>query len=272
MRVIIFMLFIASAASADTWKTDPIWHDGLVEKATYSASRPIYGKDRKYEAVFFTNKEQHDLKTLTKANGSAQTLEVWKHNQIEVVPTPNYDYKFVTTTHLAVDTLQLTRLDFSSQEFCGTTFKQYQRRPEEEAVEYWSFSYMPESGRVLGKIEVRDRTVIPQDSLPLWLRDFDFQSRGTVKFWMLPPQKSTRATAYQPLPAEVRFAGEDGETWKLEVFVSTGDSEGGPLRAAGTYWMEKDFRHVMRRAVLPGGQTYDLKKVERVDYWTITTE
>src|SRR4051812_10641175 len=92
-------VFLASAdATADGWKDDSIWHDGLVEKAVYSASRVVYGKARPYTAVFFTNKEQHDTATWTKADKSAQTVEVWKHNQIEDIPTPNYIYHYVTTS------------------------------------------------------------------------------------------------------------------------------------------------------------------------------
>src|SRR5690554_5350586 len=83
------------AAAQENWKSDPIWYDGLAEKAVYDAQRVIYGHSRSYEAVVFTNKEQHDVKTLTKAGDATETVEVFKHNHIEVVPSPNYDYKFV---------------------------------------------------------------------------------------------------------------------------------------------------------------------------------
>src|SRR4051812_47834174 len=89
-------------ASADDWQSNPVWHDGLVEKAVYSASRIVYNKPRPYSATFFTNKEQHDLKTLTKSDKSKETIEVWKYNQVEDIPTPNYTYHYVTTTHLTV--------------------------------------------------------------------------------------------------------------------------------------------------------------------------
>src|SRR5690554_3368190 len=135
-------LLMVNTVLAESWKTDPTWHDGLVEKATYDAKRVIYGRARSYEAVVFTNKEQHDKNTLTKSDKSTDTVEVFKHNHIEVVPTPNYDYKFATTSHLAVDDLRLTRLDASSQEFCGTSFKQYLLNGS--ALNYWAFSYFPE--------------------------------------------------------------------------------------------------------------------------------
>src|SRR5687768_7689332 len=177
--VAVLLLFLASggtaaAAAAEKWGDDAVWHDGLAEKAVYAASRVVYDKPRAYEAVFFTNKEQHDRKTLTKADKSTDTVEVWKFNQVEVIPTPNYDYKYLTTSHLVVNDLTLTRLDCSSQEFCGTSFKQYQMTLDSKRHEYWSFSYMPEAGRRVATLRDDPVKVVAQDSLPLWLRDFPF--------------------------------------------------------------------------------------------------
>jgi len=257
----------AAEPSVASWSNDPVWHDGLAEKAVYTASRVVYGKPRAYEAVFFTNKEQHDGTTLTKADKSAQTIEVWKFNQIEVIPTPNYDYKYVTTSHLRVENLQLTRLDCSSQEFCGTSFKQYLRQPRNmtDVFDYFSFSYMPEAGRVQGQVSepMTGPRVIAFNSLPLWLRDFDFAKRESAKFAMLPDQKSNRATPFEPLKAEVSYAGEEADAHKLELRVAG--------KLAGTFWMSKDppRRHVMTRYRGADGQQYDLKSVERVNYWTL---
>lgn len=268
---------IPAAALAEGWRSDPAWHDGLVEKATYTASRVIYGKPRPHTAVVFTNKEQHDLKTLTKANGSTDTVEVFKHNVVEVVPTPNYDYKFEATAHFTVDGLELTRLDAASQEFCGTSFKQYMRRPGEPAIDYWSFSYMPESGRAAAKIPTEGRTIVPEDGLFLWLRDYDFKSRQPARFWLLPSQKSNRATPAAPVAAEVRYAGEEQGGHKLSIVTfapakMAGDPFSQPSRPLADAWMAKDRLHVLTRYEAADGQRYELQKVERVDYWTIREE
>jgi len=263
-RVAIITMSAIGIAQADEWKNDSLWHDGLVEKATYLASRPIYGKDRQYEAVIFTNKEQHDLKTLTKASGSTDTVEVWKHNLIEVVPTPNYDYTFATTTHMTAGAMELTRLDCSSQEFCGTSFKQFLQRPGSGSLDYFAFSYMPEAGRVEGKIDAGGRKFVPVDSLGLWLRDYDFVNRPKVSFSTIVTQKSNRPTSAKLMDAQVTFAGEEADAFKLEVHAA------GQL--IGSYWMAKDRLHVMVRAELADGQKYALKQVQRVDYWTIVGE
>jgi hypothetical protein len=254
--------------ASPSWSADPIWHDGLAEKAVYAASRVVYDKPRAYEAVFFTNKEQHDRKTLTKAaEKSTDTVEVWKFNQVEVIPTANYDYKYVTTSHLTVDGLAVTRTESSSQEFCGTSFKQYLRRPGERVIDYWSFSYMPQAGRQAGRWGDSNRDLVAQDSLPLWLRAYNFAGRPTKLIGLLPSQKSNRPTPGEPLNALVRFAGEEAEAYRLEL-VSESDTPGGTV--LGTYWMAKDpaKRHVMLKYVGADGQRYELKSVERVDYWT----
>ena len=65
------------------------------------------------------------------------------------------------------------------------------------------------------------------------------------------------------IAAEVRYGGEEADAHKLELHV------GGKI--AGTYWMAKDPRrlHVMTKYRGADGQAYDLKSVERVNYWTV---
>jgi hypothetical protein len=256
-------VFASVGARADDWKVDPVWHDGLVEKAVYSASRVVYGKPRPYTAIVFTNKEQHDTATMTKADKSKQTVEVWKHNHVEDIPTPNYTYHYVTTSHLTVDGLRLTRLDCSSQEFCGTSFKQYVDVPG-KGLDYWSFSYMPEAGRKAETIQVTGGAAVAQDSLPLYLRDYDFANRPIVKLALLPSQKSNRPTASQPVAAEVRGRGEEDGAYRVDLHVDG--------KVAGTYWMAKDRLHVMVKYRGADGQAYDLREVSRVNYWTIKGE
>jgi hypothetical protein len=257
----------SSAAGTSAWASDGIWYDGLVEKATYKASQTIYGKPREFTAVFLTNKEQHDTATNTKSSASSQTVEVWKHNQIEVVPTPNYDYKFVATSHVRVGDGVLSRLDVSSQEFCGASFKQYAiklDRQNKPGWTYFGFSYMPESGRVDGYVEGRDEKVVAFNALPLWLRGYDFSKREAVSFAMLPDQKSNRATPHQPAEATIQFAGETESGYQLELLV-----EG---KLYGRYEMAKDRLHVMLRYEGADGLRYELSSLERTNYWTIKGE
>lgn len=256
----------ATAAESDTsWDQDSVWYDGLVEKTTYEASRVIYGSPRSFEATFLTNKEQHETATWTKATGrSGETVEVWKHNQIEVVPTPNYDYKFTTTSHLTVDGLELTRVDMSESEWCGTTFTQYIK--SDNGYDYFSFGYMPGEGRRTGTVDAADVVpvnMVPVNALPLYLRDFDFEAGGEVAVTLLPDQKSNRLQPWEPVAGTIKYVGEVDGGHALEVFA--GD------RLLGTYVMaDRDRLHVMvSYESADGTQTYELKTQERVDYWTV---
>ena len=262
-RTMLAVLLISQMLRANDWKSDPVWYDGMVEKAVYSASRVVYGKPRAYEMIAFTNKEQHDRRTLTKADKSKDTIEVFKHNQIESIPTPNYTYHYETTSHLTTDKLVLTRLDCSSQEFCGTSFKQYLWN-RGKGWDYWSFSYMPEAGRVEGAVRQRDRRVVAQDSLVPALRDFDFGGKATWRIALLPSQRSNRPTPHVPVDAEVRYAGEEQGGHKVELVVDG--------NVSGTYWMARDRLHVMTKYRGADGQQYDLKEVTRTNYWTIKGE
>jgi hypothetical protein len=260
LAVAAFALVVVLPARADNWKKDKVWRDGMAEKAVYSATRIVYGKPRSYEMIVFTNKESHDRKTLTKAEKSNNTLEVWKHNHIEEIPTPNYRYHYQTTSHLTLESLELTRLESSSQEFCGTSFKQFQRSAAGQ-WDYWSFSYFPEAGRKQGTIRQGELRLIAFDALPLALRDFDFGAGKSWRFAMLPSQKSNRPVSAETQAVEIRSAGREQGSHKLELMLDD--------KVIGTFWMAADRLHVMTRYRGADGQGYDLMELSRVNYWTI---
>jgi hypothetical protein len=258
--VITLLLILCSSTFADEWKREKVWQDGLVEKVVYDSVRVVYGKPRNYRTIVFTNKEDHDRRTLTKADRPGDTISVWKLNQIEEIPTPNYRYHYVTTSHLSAEALDLVRLDSSSQEFCGTSFKQYLRKAD-DAWDYWSFSYMPETGRKNGSIRQSHRKVVAFDSLPLFLRDMDFRTGASRAIALLPGQRSNRPTGSEAVYAEIRFAGDEGGSHKVELHV-----EG---KLFGTFWMARDRMHVMTRYAGEDGQRHELREQSRVNYWTI---
>jgi len=260
----ILTVFCVSFAHADGWKNDKIWYDGLAEKAVYSASRVVYGKPRGYQAVFIVCKERHDRKTLTKADNSTDTIEVWKFNQVEDIPTPNYTYHYLTTVHFATKDWTLTRLDCGESEWCGTSFKQIIRLPDDSGWDYRAFSYMPQAGTVRTSLAAQS-LFLPLDSLPLALRDFDFAAAKDLTFSTYPTQKSNKQTMGQVLPAIAHLAGEEDGSFKIDLSV-----DGKP---SGTYWFAKDRLHVMTRyESADKSQRYELKSVDRVNYWTIKGE
>ena len=109
-----------------------------------------------------------------------------------------------------------------------------------------------------------DQVRLEQDKrrpdLPLYLRDFDFAGKASQEVALLPDQTSNDKVSFKPIDAEIRFAGEEDGSYKLEVIADG--------KLIGAYWMAKDRLHVMTRYQGADGQTYELAEVSRVNYWT----
>jgi hypothetical protein len=121
---------------------------------------------------------------------------------------------------------------------------------------------MPEAGRVETKYSEGDGPIVAGDSLPLFLRDYDFAARRAMPISLLPSQKSNRPTGSEPVNAVIHFVGEEADSYRLELRTNNGT-------VLGTYWMAKDRLHIMLRYEGFDGQRYELKSIERVNYWTI---
>ena len=88
---------------------------------------------------------------------------------------------------------------------------------------------------------------------------------SALKFWIVDSEKTNRPTNQAVNPAEARFAGMEEEAYKIQVVKSD--------LLVGTYWMAKDRLHVMMRyESADGSQKYELKSIDRVNYWTIRNE
>lgn len=279
----------ATQPTLPAWRTDPVWLDGLAEKATYRASRVIDGQARPYTAIFVTSKEQHDRNTWTRAVKSEKTLAVFKLHQIEDIPTPNSTQHFVTTSHFTAEAqrdnngditttdMLLTRFDQSAQDVEGTSFRQlmpvYDRPGPNYALQ--TFSYMPEAGRAAEDLNIaRGRRLVPEDSLPLLLRDFPFEDpKAEWKLDLLPTQKSNRPAPTSTVQATVKSAGMDNGAFRLELRLAgkpAGNPKNPPPPAPPnvTLWFAPDRLHVLVRYEAADKQTYELQSVERTEYGT----
>ncbi|MEM1013326.1 MAG: hypothetical protein AAGI46_14035 [Planctomycetota bacterium] len=248
---------VASGLDPD-WASVSTWQDGLVEKATYEATHVLYGRARTYEAIFLTNREVHEPATWTKSP-VGEGIEVWKHNQIEVVPTPNYDYKYLTTSHLRSDDLSLTRLDATSQEWCGTSFHHFLL--DGNGWAFTEFSYMPGAGFRSASVADSGEPLLAFNALPISLRSYDFEAKPDLPVRLILDQRSNRSTKARPVDATIRYAGETDEGHQLDVIIDG--------QRLGRFEFAKDRDHLMLSYDGRDGQTYKLKGVDRVNYWTI---
>lgn len=255
-------------APAETWRTDRVWYDGLAEKCTYAATRTIYGIERRYEAVAYTNKERVDPRTGVKTDAE-DGVEVFKHHWSERVPTEQYDYDFSTMTYTRVEDLAAWKLTAATQEDCGASFKEVWR--DGSKLRWADSVYFPGAGRREGTL---DGKVVFFDALPLVMRDFRFDAAEDryAGFSLLPMQKDTHAVSFEPERRTARLAGTSvldlpiGKVRAYEVELVKPD---GSVEAR--LWHATDgsapWLHVLVRFEGPQGITYELKKHERLAYW-----
>lgn len=263
---------------ASAWQTDPIWYDGLAEYAEYRSVRPIYGIDRNYDTVMITNTQHMDASTTTKVGGgdTRRAIPVFKHNVRETVPTENYDYRFLTTAFVRTDTLAPYKVVMSSQEDCGTTYKQFVNR--NGRVEVDQFVYFPGAGH-----EKTSFAAVPRerlhfvDTLSLSLRSFPFDRAEageltTIELQVVPEQTSTRQTAVSPRAMTVTYVGRE------TVSVPAGTIDAYHLRAAfddgsadHDFWFAadagSDWLNIMVKYEDSSGLAHALTNHRRWAYW-----
>ena len=103
------------------------------------------------------------VKTASEAKNAVAVL---KFNVAEEIATENYNYRLQTTVFLSRPAFDPFKRVMSSQEWCGTSFKQLRWRDQNLVIR--SFSYLSGQG---------DRTfqlsgdVVPFDALPVIVRD-----------------------------------------------------------------------------------------------------
>ncbi|MCA9290166.1 MAG: hypothetical protein KDA25_03495 [Phycisphaerales bacterium] len=263
-------------ASTSSWRDDPAWHDGPAEWTEYEAHRSIYGVDRSYDATIFTNKQRMDPRTTTKASDwrAPDTIEVFKHNVSEMIPTEHYTYRFLTTCFVRTDTLEVFKLAASTQEDCGTTSHEFVVR--DGRVEANESCYFPGTGRVSSTFDAPSGLMF-HDALSLRLRDYPFDDAAHPQWTvtLVPDQTDTHAVSPRPASATVSYVGRErirvpyGEVDCHHLRVSHAPDGG---VGSSDYWFAADraLLHVMVRYEGPYGVRYALKHRGWWAYWDRT--
>ncbi|NOG55155.1 MAG: hypothetical protein HND57_12670 [Planctomycetes bacterium] len=279
----------AGSEMAD-WRTDPVWYDGKAEYAVYDAQRTIYGTVRDYQTVIITNKQYMDPATTTKASDwqADDVVEVFKHNVREVIPTENYDYKFLTTSFVRTDeSLTPFKLVMSSQEDCGATYKQYVMA--DNRLKGDQFVYFPDAGHMDSSQAVPAQSFMFFDGLGLTLRNYPFPDPDRVAGGMvtmldqdvtvLPEQTDTHSTSMEPRAGVLKYGGVDtvrlGDSdqimpcHKLTLELEAGSEDGEP--DVSHFWFAADgdsgWLHILVKYEGFDGVKMTLNSVRRWAYW-----
>jgi hypothetical protein len=263
------------AAPETTWRSDPVWNDGKAEWALYDAQRTIYGKPRAYQASIFTNKQIMDPRTTTKAAAAdlPDGVEVFKHNVSEMIETDNYVYRFLTTCFVRVEDLRPFKIVCSSQEDCGSTYRQF--TADDGRITARQFGYFPGEGSAMASFAVTDNLMF-HDALTLTLRDYPFAQAApgdrqelalvqdlTDNRWV----RLTPASALLEFVDTVLITVPFGEVETYHVRVLHKPVQG---TSESHYYFATDpqLRRVLVQYIGPFGVTYKLRRLERWAYWS----
>lgn len=262
---------------AEGWRTDPAWYDGKAEKCVYDATCTIYGVERRYDAMAYTNKQAMDEATTTKAaDNAARRVEVFKHHWSERVPTENYDYDFSTATFTRTDDLAPYKLTAATQEDCGASFKQLWR--DGRNLRWLESVYFPGTGLREGSLAAGG--VLLGDALTLVLRDFPFETatpESLHELRLVASQRSTRPVPFEPMERRVRYDGPEVLELPIGTVLAQRLTLLGPSGGPGadvvqaTYWFAAEadapWLHALVRYEDPEGRAYRLRSLERSAYW-----
>jgi hypothetical protein len=256
------------ALRQEGWRTDPAWYDGRAEKAVYDATRVLYGIERDYPAVAYTNKERYDPETTVKSSGD-DGLEVFKHHWSERAPTENYDYDYSTSSFVGAADLTALKLSAATQEDCGASFKVVWRGTQGGALRWFESVYFPGAGQREGTLA---GAVHFADSLTLVLRDYPFEAPVPVELALVPSQRSTRQVPLEPVEFRVEHRGRE----RLELPAGALEAEHLSARAtdgsaAYELWFAAEgaapWLHVLLQYEDHEGTRFRLRSLERTAYW-----
>lgn len=251
-------------AAAAGFGRNSIWRDGLAEVAHYAAHRTVYGKPRPHEAVLITVAEDLDAATYTKADPPYRTrtlVPVLKLNVVATIPTDNYPYHYMTSVFADLaNPTRLVKLAQSSQEWCGTTFKEisgWAAHPVLHTHSYWGGQGDAEHSLPL------DGGTLLEDQAPLSLRTLPFAPGLKLSVRLVRSLVDTRGTPPEIEPATVQVDGEEdapvvGKAWRVVVKAAGGDLN---------YAFAKASPHLMARSASADGRVLELTRVSRRKYW-----
>jgi len=175
-RIIIFSaLLLFSCASTEAPKNLEIevveyqgkefnayWYAGQAELSTYTLSQARYGEMREGESVliFVTEEFLIDKQVKKETDTQDPSTSVLKMNKIDRFTTGIYDYSLMLSTFLPVNQTSfpyIFKTSFSSQDWCGQSFMQLNRR--EAGYQALVRSYFEQEGdksQVLPDLAVED--------------------------------------------------------------------------------------------------------------------
>lgn len=253
------------------WSGDRIWDDGQAEVAHYDARRSVYGVERSFETVMITVKEDFDARAGVKADPpweGRSLVTVLKLNLMSRIQTENYPYSYMTSVFARRDDVRaLVKLAHSSQEWCGTTFKEiigWDGPPRLQWHSYFDGEADGQAPLALGPaayleeqlfLVLRSAQIDPGGPTPLTIYDSLITNNAR--------SLSARAMSLTIHPEET-LTVPAGSFQARRLALTPLDGKGATL----TFWREAAPRRAILRFESGDGRALLLREIERRDYWS----
>jgi hypothetical protein len=251
------------------WRNDPAWNDGQAEVATYDVTRSFNNRTETFQARVTTHKEWADPVTKVRSVNN-QGREVFKQLVRFDVPAGDDQHHVSTMVYVGVADLKSLRIDVSTQDSIGASFKWFANH--KGTLEWHQFSYHPGEGHQTDTFEPPASFVF-EDALAVILRGYPFaQPPGDVPLLLrvLPSQTSSSLTPVEPrlmVPTvhgtetlELPMGNMDAYHLVLSLFEKSQ-----PQQASAEYWFAADPKllHVLVQYRSPDGTLFKLRSLER---------
>jgi hypothetical protein len=275
MRLIATLLLVLAASPAlpdDFWAH---WGDGKAELNGYKIVQPRYGEKRDGIGVLvFVTEEMSDslrVKADPGKHPASDVYPVMKLNDVLHFQTGIYDYSVMTSTFARVSPgWPVSKVSFSSQEWCGHVYHQILPRPG--AVPGVFHSYF--DGEADGKDELGfPKDGVFEDALPILLRGWGmaYMQPGETRSVPILPTLLRSRLQHKPLAWSratiTRAAGTEMvavPAGKYKVTTWTVAIEGGP-KLTFQFEAEAPYRLVHRST--DTGEDAQLLGSARLAYW-----
>ncbi len=255
------------------WSAAPIWDDGLAEVAVYDAGRTIYDVPRRFETVMLTVKEEMDLARGVKADPPYEgrdLVTVLKMNLVSRIPTDNYPYDYMTSVFVEKrDPRVLLKMAQSSQEWCGTTYKEIVAfgGSDPRMIFHSYFDGQADGSRRLPV----GPAALPEEQLFLLMRAARIPSTDAVPIGVYESIVTNSASEPRLLSLVARGAGRetiDTPAGRFEAArIDLGPATAGQGAPMMSFWIEEAPRRALLRFESEDGRRLLLKSIGRRAYW-----
>jgi hypothetical protein len=262
-----------------SWSLDALWDDGQAEVATYDAERTIYGKAWPHEETRIVVAEPMRTDQLVKPEAPYEgkpIVPALKYNVVTRVQTFNYPYQFMTSLFVERSAPQrMIKGVFSSQEWCGATFKDLMFRSD--PPRYTADSYWEDQARIDAPLPWGEDALL-EDQLPLALRGLKIEAGDMVRAQLIPSQVGSKAILPVALePIVIRWQNAESaleaggrrytpaEQWVARVWRDPNATKNSPF--IGRFVFDAEPPHVLLQYELRGGHKGTLKTLRRWAYW-----